>query len=495
MRGKEDLFHLIQSLSKSEKRYFTLDAQKSGRKSSRYLELFQAINKQEAYDELSLKKKFGKSLADDKSRLYEAILRSMRDYRSAKSYAARIKEMLLDAKFLYERGLYRQCEERLQLAKDLAYDLGDNLAVLEVNKEQRRLLKDTRPKGYDEHVKRMMGEKESHLTALVEEFRYLDIHDKLLMEVIRNPQRIKEQRRQEVKEEYYSLRDAPEPTSLQAKLRYHQSLAFLYQILGEKREVYNEFSEVIRCWNEHPLYKQEEFYRYILDASNLLHAAFSNPVEFLHEVPVLLENLTNENPTSYHDQKMLFQQTTIYRLLYHINTGDFKDIKSILEDIDKGLDTYNIHGGVGLGILFNASLLLFLSTNFKECNFWISKIIEGSRKTSLRQDIRDDARILQLFTAYEIGQVDFFDSTIRSVSRYFSAREESESKTLVPRLITILRKAFYAPEVEAITILAQIGKQLIDGDRRLSSGLDELILLWLKSKTEGISMERQIKGE
>ena len=114
MKQKDDLYNLIQAMSKSEKRYFTIDAKKSGRTSSKYLELFQAINHMDAYNEQKLQKKFGKTLPFDKSYLYDAILRSMRDYRSSKSRAARIKEMILDTKYLYERGLYQQSEEYLK---------------------------------------------------------------------------------------------------------------------------------------------------------------------------------------------------------------------------------------------------------------------------------------------------------------------------------------------------------------------------------------------
>ena len=127
MKKRDDLFHLIKAMSKSEKRYFTLDAKKSSSKGSKYLVLFQAVNDMELYDEAKLKKKFGKNLRYDKSYLYEAIMRSMRDYRSANSYAARIKEMILDAQYLYERGLYEQCGERLEEARNLANDLDDQI--------------------------------------------------------------------------------------------------------------------------------------------------------------------------------------------------------------------------------------------------------------------------------------------------------------------------------------------------------------------------------
>ena len=54
MRGKQDLFDLIQTMSRSEKRYFTLDAQKSGRDEARYWQLFRAINRMREYDEEGL---------------------------------------------------------------------------------------------------------------------------------------------------------------------------------------------------------------------------------------------------------------------------------------------------------------------------------------------------------------------------------------------------------------------------------------------------------
>ena len=44
MRGKDDIFHLIKAMSKSEKRYFTLDAKKSGKEAAKYLSLFQTID-------------------------------------------------------------------------------------------------------------------------------------------------------------------------------------------------------------------------------------------------------------------------------------------------------------------------------------------------------------------------------------------------------------------------------------------------------------------
>lgn len=494
MRGKTDLYELIHSLSKSEKRYFTLDAQKSGKRNSRYLELFKAINKQVEYDEDALKKRFDSQLADDKARLYEAILRSMRDYRSAKSYTARIKEMLMDADFLFERGLYDQCEDRLQQAKALAYELGDNLAVLEVNKEQRRWWKGILRKGYDEEVRRLIDEKDAYQQFLVEELHFLDIHDQLLLQVIKNPQRLPAPQQEDLKTHYYPLLAGEEPKSVQGRLRFHQARAFYYQLLGDQERVYTHFQAVVDTWNQNPLYKSEEFYLYIIDAANLIHAAFSNLSKYKDTIPTLLNSLATEEPHSFHDKKMLFQKVAVYRLLYHINTGEFQDIDAMLKEIDQGLDEYELLPGIELGILFNGAILLFLSERMLQCTFWIQKIIDRGRNTNLRVDIQNDVRILQLLTAYELEDVDYFDSVTRGSVRYFAQRPDSNTKRFFDKILPAIRKAFYsAGEIEQ-EYLATLEEALRAMEGRATSGMDELVTIWLRSRESRQPMEFLIQG-
>ena len=391
---------MIQSLSKSEKRYFTLDAQKSGRKSSRYLELFQAINKQEDYEEDPLKKKFGRSLADDKARLYEAILRSMRDYRSAKSYAARIKEMLLDAKFLYERGLYSQCEERLQLAKELAFDLDDHLAALEINKELRRLIKDSRPNDLEVKIGVLIEEKDRIVSLVEEEYHFLDLHDELYLQITKYPHKLTPEQKKEIQEEFSASLQVPPPDSTKAKIRYYLCFFFFNQLLDDQDAVYHYGEEIVKCWNDAPKYKEEEFYLYIIHASNLIYAAFSDLKKHKEKVPGLLAELEKGNPSKFHDQKMLFEKVALYRLLYYINTGDFHQLEYQLNRIEKGLDEYKLPPANELGILFNSAIALFMSQKYRACNYWILKIIENSRLTNLRRDIQASTRLLQLLVCF-----------------------------------------------------------------------------------------------
>lgn len=487
MLGRLDLYHLIRSLSRSEKRYFTLDAQKSGRQSSRYLSLFRAINSMDEYDEEQLQRDFGRRLSDDKARLYDAILRSMRDYRSAHSRAARIKEMLLDARFLYERGLYEQCEERLAGARKMALELEDQIALLDINKEERRVANELLRRGREERSEQLQQEKEEALQRLQEELTFLDLHDRLILPLIRNPQGLSRDKRSELSQRYRDLLAQPvQPDSLQARLRYYQSLAFLNQLLGRPAEVFRYFSKVVEVWNAHPVYKEEEFTRYIQDAFNLLHAAFADR-QYLDRALELLQELEGEQPHNYQDRKVLFQRTAVYRLVYYINYGDVSDPMTVLEPISKGLDTYDLNPNTEFSIRFNAAILLFLAGRHAYCIEWLDELIGKARRTAVRQDIQSGGRLLQYLALIELDDFDRLESAGRSVARYFAKQPPGPLRDFAVLVVKQLRAWLNAPTLETDERL----RQMLDAIHRFRTdsgriplGLDELLIGWVRAQLE-----------
>ncbi|MFN7117523.1 MAG: hypothetical protein ACK4TA_12045 [Saprospiraceae bacterium] len=495
MKSKTDLYQLIKAMSKSEKRYFTLDAQKSGRKDARYLELFQAINDMESYDEAPLKAHFGKTLPTDKAYLYEAILRSMRDYRSANSYAARIKEMIMDAKYLYERGLYEQSEERLNTAKELAEELGDQLSILELNKEHRRLLKDTRRPGYEKELQDLIIEKQNNLNKLEEELTYLDIHDELLLEIRQHRQGLMGIQKEDLKARYQHLDDITiqEPSTIQSKLRFYQCMALFHQLLNEHSEVYNNYTKLINCWDTSPKYKTEEFYRYVLDMSNLIHILLSDNSK-ASEINYLLSKLEKERPANLHDQSILFQRVTSFRILYSINTGDFADVQTLVKRIEKGLKQYDISSSTELSITFNISILLFMAAQFSLCQDWIERIIQP-RKIMIRQDIQTAGKILYLLATYELGEFEATETCLRNTTRYLQKLDQKENDFYI-NVLSSIRK-LHQGTVKSIQIMNQLKEYIITLRNKkvnIPLGLDELVLFWLDGKLSKRSISEIIKS-
>lgn len=496
MKKREDLFHLIKAMSKSEKRYFTLDAKKSSSKGSKYLVLFQAVNDMEIYDEAKLKKKFGKNLRYDKSYLYEAIMRSMRDYRSANSYAARIKEMILDAQYLYERSLYQQCGERLEEAKELATELDDQLSLLEVNKAERLLIRQAKGKNYATRIVKLVEEKDSFHQSVGVELKYEDYLDQLYVDVDNRFELKRQSEIEEFRKRYpSSLFENPKVQLFgRAKLRFYQSCALYHQLLGDSDQVLQYYSRVVAWWDDHEKIKIEEFHKYIIDISNLLHGFYSKGA--FHEFPQLIEKLEKETPKNHHDQAVVFQKATIYKLLYYINTGHSDGIEEVVASVEEGLDKYQIKTGSRNALIFNTSLMLFIQEKFKRSITWNSRIIKGDKYIT-RRDIKNGVFLLNLVAVFEEGEIETFEAFTRKVYRHLRKEGYSEPKRFESRIINFFKEFYAAPRAE-LTSLYRKFREYLSGLRqnpneKISLGLDELFLWWVNSKLERNTIIEQIQ--
>lgn len=478
MKKTQDLFDLIQRLSRSEKRYFTLDARKAGKRESRYLLLFQAINKQESYDEDALKKQFKNSLADDKARLYEAILRAMRDFRSHRSSTARMKELLLDANFLYERGLYEQCQTRLAEAKTIATELQDQLSSLEINRESRRLINTLGKQSDREGLNELQVEARQLLHLLEEEFYFLDTHDELIR-AVQSLQQQSENSQQKSPQTPYAERlfTSTPPNSLQARLRYYQSRAMLHQLNGDKEGVYHNFTQVNQLWEQHPTYKAEEFNRYLDDAFNLLHATFQYPAA-ISEAATLLDRLAAEQPDSAHDRLVLFQRTATYRLIYTINFAPDMPAETVLQSIEEGLQQYDLHPVSELSIRYNAAVLFFLQNKAAQCENWLQSIME-LRRNELRPDIVQAARLLRILTLLDQDlDPDFIDAQIRSEQRLLAKAPAGKLIEFSRWLLRNSKKELQLLPKEIAPFRTSLHQQLQQDWPNLPLGLSELLGQW-----------------
>jgi len=98
---------LINSLSKSEKRYFSLASDKR----TIYYRLFEIYDQYENLNDPKIQKAIVKQqlnsyLTTHKSMLHERILSSLRDYYRDSSKVLKIKHLLIDIEILYERRLF-----------------------------------------------------------------------------------------------------------------------------------------------------------------------------------------------------------------------------------------------------------------------------------------------------------------------------------------------------------------------------------------------------
>lgn len=490
MKLKTDLFHLIRAMSKSEKRYFTLDAQKSGRKASNYLELFRAINDLEEYDEAVLKEKFGPSLPFDKAYLYDAILRSMRDYRSSKSRAAKIKEMILDAKYLYERGLYEQSEARLEQAKVLASELDDQLALLEINRETMNYVWVMKKENYGSTIEQLLLAKDQNIDNINEELLFLSLCYRLNMAIQSKQAMDKKALEEEFSAELFS--PTHQIRSAHAERRYLQSMAFFSELQGAFDKAYEYFFKMVDWWDKHPAIKEEEYARYIADISNLLYACYTRrKYEYF---PDLLEKLENETPGNYHDQRLIFRQLTNYKLIYFINFGVSAGAEKLVQQVEHGMTAYKLNQVSKLYLTFNVCLLLFIIGDHPACRDWSAKVIKLLGKKEERLDFRLSAQLILLLAVYEEDDIDRIDSTLRSIQRNIRGLTDNDYMPFFHLVVRYIKRLINSPlEKQAAVLeklLAAIQQMKQEKKGIAPLGLDELLQTWINSKRNNKSLQQ-----
>jgi hypothetical protein len=156
------LFQLIKSMRKSEKRYFKIKNNSQQSEDTKYLQLFDAIDKLTNFDENNLIETnswiIPKQFSNLKAHLYKKILQSLKEYSAAVHEEINIRENIDYIQILFDRSLYQQSMQLLQKVKK-SLRKSDNLELyLEVLKWEKNLLPYSLGKNNQDRVRQIVAE-------------------------------------------------------------------------------------------------------------------------------------------------------------------------------------------------------------------------------------------------------------------------------------------------------------------------------------------------
>lgn len=467
-------------MSKSEKRYFTLDAKKAGKTNAKYLELFKMISKMEVYDEVAVRAKFKGHLSVDKAYLYDAILKSMRDYHSKKSRAAQIKAMLLDAKYLFERELYDLCEERLNQAKKLAKSLHDHLSLLMITREERQLVHKLKGKDFEQNLIHVTNNAKQVRAIIAEEYEVLDLYDTIWSKRKRFTE-LEPLERQELKSAVSQL-PAQDFHSNVSQWRYYRSEGLLLQIEGREKEAFEYYSNALKWWDENPHYKAEEYYNYVGDVTNFLMTCFRQS-KFEEFISLVRKLETNVPENSYY-QKLLFQMLMQLKLFYCINRGEIQETKATAKIVENGLNKYAINLSKEKILITNTAILQFISGYFEDCIIWCDKLLK--LRTTIRSDTNRGIYFLKLISLFELDELDRFENTVRSCRRFLRKDQHTDMSNFLQmlKLVNLLMEREFFEQKELLTeikLFIEAWREQLN-DRVDMVGVEQMIHVWVKSK-------------
>lgn len=497
MKPSHDLFHLVKSLSKSEKRFFKLfSSLQAGEKN--YFKLFDYIEQQNVYDEGKLKKhfqgeRFIKHLPSEKNHLYKLILKSLRQYYGEQSASSILNQELKNIEILYNKALHKEAKKFLKRAKKLAHENEEFYFINELIAWEKVLTEESYESGnFDVNLNKIIQEESEAIEKLRNLAEYHILYSRINA-IFRSDVFTKnEVQRQTVSEieNHHLIKGKNTALSIRAS-----SICYYIQGLcaATKRDFelsYTKFNRVRNLLDQNPKIKIDLSQRYVFTLFHLMKSYihdrdFEMTQQMIDQIKSLKgkKGFNSLHLTMRINNILLTDQMNLYNL-----KGEFEKALKIYEKgyvenkdlINRSSKEHKIK------FYFNAAYTLFAVSDYKNALQFINLILNDNEH-QLRQDIYSFSRILNLLLHYELGNYDYLEYSSNSAIRYLN-KTKSDHQMEKVFIKQIKRIAKTATNLEMIPIykdtLTQINELLEDENERVV--LDYInIVAWLKSKITG----------
>ncbi|HEU4716403.1 MAG TPA: hypothetical protein VFU15_01140 [Bacteroidia bacterium] len=422
MKPAEDLHQLIQSLSMSEKRFFKIHSSRHviGGKNN-YMRLFDAIARQDKYDEHEIKKKFHgetfiRHLPSEKHYLYGQVLDALNAYNRDKTFLSRYSNAIISIEILFNRGLFSHVRKLIKRVRPDAVRLEKFSTLLMLQRW--------------ETLVHIQAEDDKNLNrSLQEELRILDVirNQTSIMRIAFNiqvqidkgkatPRFIRETERELRK----IFPPPPDIMSFWSKYYFHSGIGLLATVSGKLLLRYTSYKEIKRTMDNSPQFIGELPVIYHINMNNLVNVMFF--LEKYDEVESLIGRqrvFLSENHLHIPNlERLVFYNTAESELFLYYKTGRHEKAAVLAHSIGNDIRRAgaNAHPSMYDLIFFMAVSMLMIG-NYKEATKWLNRILNAEKKINLRKELLITSRILYLVILYETHDL-LFENRLRAARRY-----------------------------------------------------------------------------
>ena len=509
MQYSEDIIALINSLSRSEKRYFKLFSSRN-RSENHYIKLFDLFCKTGTADEQAIKKlyKGEKFNAEQfrvyKHRLYEQILKSLNSYDSQQSADTILKELIGQASVLYRKAFYKSASNILLKAKKIALKNEKHVQLLDILHLEKKIIASMQYDGIDENRLLSLYETEE---AIIGKIKNTNDYWKLCADMFRTYRAYGTAQARESIDFYHSLMNASlsgikeEALTFEAKRNLYFAYISYSMGINDLAGSYTYSRKMIALLEDHP--------EQIEDNPGIYGSALSNFLYILKDIKNYKEFLANLSKTKDFLYKYRSKLTENLRssvlfnfynleIAYYLDTGQSYKALALLPVIREEINTHQIKLSKLYELLFhsNIALIYFGMEDYHQSLISLHKVLNDTTK-DLRHDIYSSARILQLILHFEIGNEDLLSYLVKSVYRELIKRKRLHEKEKVFIKFIRLRLPEIKNEKDQVEALKNLKEELV---RIKQDDLSEIrsveffeIISWLESKIEKRSFEEILR--
>lgn len=504
MKPSTELFDLIKSLSKSEKRFFKLSSSlQSGEKN--YLKIFDYIEKQKDYDEEKLKHYFRKDtfikhLPSEKNHLYKLILKSLRSYYSEQDINSIIKQEIKNVEILHKKALYKECKKFIKRAKKLATDYEKFYYLFELVSWQKKLLEEEYESGnFDEDLDALIEEESKIIEKLRNLAEYQILYSKINY-VFRSGGFIQNEKDKETVDSianYHLIKGKNTALSDRAATICYYIKGLCAVTYREYQESYIYFNKVRSILDRNPNIKSDVSKRYLMAMTHLLNSYIDNKeYQKAEETIQDIRNLSKEKGFNNMDVKVsIFTHSFIAELTMYNRKGEFGKTLQVMEENRKTEQELQdkINKEKQISIYFNEAYAYFGAQEYKKA-LSIVNILINDNEQKLRQDLYSFARVLNIMIHFELENFDFLEYVTKSTSRYLG--KQDKNFTIETVFVKMISKIMRKGTENKVEILSQLKSEMnaLFKDKKETVILDYIdIESWVESKLNGEKFSDTVK--
>ncbi|WP_272022066.1 hypothetical protein [Olleya namhaensis] len=503
---KDNLFLLVKSLTKSEKRQFKLYVGRLGVNSdSKFLNLFNLLDKSKVYDEAAIIKSGvvkKQQLANVKAHLYKQVLISLKLNPSHQNIRSQIREQLDFASILYHKGLYKQSLKILDKAKELAILNEEKNLAFEIV-ELEKIIE-------SQYITRSIGSRADQLTVQAKELSELNvITSKLsnlslqLYSIILKTGYVKNEAESKAVTKYFEDR-LPEvdlaKLGFREKLWFYKTYLWYSFLMQDFLNCYKYALKWVDLFYENPSMISLNPVFFLKGNNYLLEALY-----FIKNKPKFVGKLSDfyaiversDFPKDENVASLVFLYGNFHKINQHFIDGSFENGLGLIPEVEADLMVYSnkIDAHHKMVFYYKFASLHFGAGNNKECIRYLDKII-SNKSLSMREDLLCFSRVLNLVAHYEAGLDYHLESLLRSTYKFLIKMNDlHEVQKEMIKFIRGLQDIYPQDIKKEFKKLLEVLKPFEDHpfERRAFLYLD--VISWLESKISNKPVGQIVKDK
>lgn len=413
-----NLHSLIKSLTKSEKRFITLNTQiHKGDKV--YLKLLEAIDKQEYYNEAVILEQFKNEafinqFSVAKNYLQSFILKQLRHFHSNLKASIECKNYLIEVEILFWKGQYRLAEKHIIKTEKLAKKYELFLILEDLNNWKSRIY-NAQLKLDSDYKITFEDQSKTNIELYQNILDYKELTNTTQL-LIKKSEIIRDNKEQLFYDKLINnplLIDDSKAKSNQAKYGYFVLNSVIKRIVGEIDESEKYRKDLLTFLESKPYLIKENPIHYIAAIHNILsNCLVIKDYELFEKSIKKLKNYDFKMP---HEKAYVYSTLCLFELGYYTER---KEYDKAIKFVEETLVNYNeLNGLLNIEheflLHYNAGLAQYHRGEYNQSLKWINKVINLTSK-DLRVDVKASAYILNVLIHYDLENNEILPYLLKS---------------------------------------------------------------------------------